>query len=305
MIALLMLLFINLFHIFHSVDIPDHHWIRIRTLSNNNHCNRTATWDHGNLTITAEFILSLITDLKPNVLERYFSGKFDPNATIIPTNNPNVNQSVIQFLQLSLDACSSTNCFITPRVSLKQYPNCSTYETTQFFYDLQLSPPLRILSIDNWEQFNENVNYNETLIKQVLNGFLEQGWEYLAINDNGGFYNSYGEGSLFEFGISPNTWQPKYNEYNNIIQKEENVMKILSYIDFPGAMKQFANLTGDEQANVLESIAQQSQTNNFTNVWMIFQGTWDSTKVFTSQNNSIWHGKSIYNVSKQLMNSYG
>eukprot|EP01084_Bolivina_argentea_P284795 488193_1 len=84
--------------IYQCIQLPSNRWVRIRTLDNENKFQQNATWKYNN-TITAEFILSLISDLKPNVLERYFCGEFNINATIIPTNNPNINMSAIEFLQ--------------------------------------------------------------------------------------------------------------------------------------------------------------------------------------------------------------
>ena len=289
--------------------VPVNHWVRIRTLDNENNFGKNASWKYNN-SVTAEFILSLIDDLKPNVLERYFCGEFDINASIIPTSNSNVNMTAIEFLQKSLNGCHEKQCIMTPRLSLQQYSSSpyAMYQTSQFYYDLPLNPPLRILSLDNWEQFNQDVNYNETLIEQVLDGFTKQGWQYIAVNDCGGYYNSQNEAQIFEFPISPNeNFTPNYNIYDHINEYEANITRIVSYIDFPGPMQKFANLTGDQQAEILQNIASDSVTPNrtFINVWNIIQGFWDSTKVFTSKQNIKWKGQSIYNVSKTLMQSYG
>lgn len=253
----------------------------------------------------AQQVLAMILDLRPNVLERYISGGFNPNATV-PVANGEPQMTIVQFLNASLQACAAESCYIIPRISLADYNSGKLYNESLQFLNLPVYPRITFLSLDDWSQFA--TTHTQSQIQSMFQTLYAQGWQGIGVNDAGGYYSAYGYASFADFGIitnsSTNPWTPNLKALQQL-KNDTSIKRELLYIDFPDQMTSFnASLTPDQEANVLSyNITSIQSKNDFTFVYPIIQGFWDSTEHITSLN-STWAGASIYDVENDLMDEY-
>ena len=242
-------------------------------------------------------MLALIEELKPNVLERYTDGRLDPDAAV-PVAKGHGPMTVLEFLNASLRA-GAPGCVITPRVSLWEYDKGTIFETAQSLYDLELQPPLRTISLDNWGEFARTHSPKE--IRGMFKRLRDQGWQHMAVNMVGGMRDPLGFASLAEFGIKRELgFAPDLDKLRRM-KELGTIDKHLLYIDFPKQVADFMELDPDERADILiKKIADKQEKQGFTFVWPILQGKWDSKRVFTSPSGP-HKGASLFDVMKDAM----
>jgi hypothetical protein len=252
----------------------------------------------------------MIREIKPNVLERYISGPFDPND-VVPVAPGEPPMTIAGFLNASM-AAGAPGCIITPRLSLDdlydttscpwstEFTNCF-WATAHNLFNLPVSPPIRTVSLDNWSEFSDSHSAAE--IGDVLKKMAAMGWEHIACNYVGGNANSYGIADIGMFGVDVhNGFEPKLSRYGTIITNA-SIDRVLLYIDFPKQMDGFLQLDPDARADKLLQIGAWQATYDFTFVWPVLQGRWDSTRIFTTPGGP-YGGASLYKVMLDAMKHY-
>jgi hypothetical protein len=286
-------------------------YARLRPLQNKGTKNLNATWFlNAASAYTAQDVLAMIREIKPNVLERYISGPFDPND-VVPVAPGEPPMTIAGFLNASM-AAGAPGCIITPRLSLDdlydttscpwstEFTNCF-WATAHNLFNLPVSPPIRTVSLDNWSEFSDSHSAAE--IGDVLKKMAAMGWEHIACNYVGGNANSYGIADIGMFGVDVhNGFEPKLSRYGTIITNA-SIDRVLLYIDFPKQMDGFLQLDPDARANKLLQIGAWQATYDFTFVWPVLQGRWDSTRIFTTPGGP-YGGASLYKVMLDAMKHY-
>lgn len=281
----------------HVAPIPDGIYVRIRPLSNRGQRSQPAKWDPGGY--TAQDILGIIADLKPNVLERYTDGYLDPDL-LVPVAEGHPAMTVVEFLNASMRA-GSPGCIIIPRLSLHEYGKGTLFATAQSLYDFPIDPPMRILSLDNWGDINK-AGVSKDEIRSIFQKLQAQGWSHIAVNMVGGIHDPQGFASITEFGVKKDEkFAPDLSKLEKI-KELDYVKKYLLYIDFPAQTKEYEQAYSPDEraAHLVNVLGGQQMRNGYTFVWPILQGAWDSTQVVTSDNGP-YNGATLYEVMKKAI----
>jgi hypothetical protein len=245
---------------------------------------------------TAQDILKVIEELKPDCLERFITGKQDPDL-LVPVDEGEIPMTVVDFLNAAVRA-GSEKCIIVPKLNLK-WNEEYFFEAAQNLYDLPLEKPIRNINLDCWSDYC-NV-HTDTEIEYMLKRLKDIGFEVIGVNMTGGYHQGFGYVEYADFNIDTEAW--KVNErVLNKLKNDPYLKKYFLYIDYPGAMNKFrSNNTADEQASVyINNIYPNQWKLGFTFVYPIFQDDWDATKLFTSPEGP-YKGKSIYEIFKGLI----
>lgn len=280
-----------------KAGIPEGIQIRIRTLSNRGQRSRPAKWDSEQY--NAQDILEMISELRPQVLERYTDGPIDPEyqVPVAPGQPP---MTALEFLNASVKA-GAPGCIITPRVSLKDYEKGTFFETAQSLFDLPVTPRMRILSVDNWGDFHK-AGHSLEEVREMFEKLRAQGWEHIAVNMVGGVHDPLGYPSFAEFGVLKDEgFVPDFEKLDRM-KALGYLEKQLLYIDFPGQVVKFkADFGPDERADHLVNVlGGQQKAKGYIFVWPILQGPWDSKDLFTTAEGK-YRGASLYEVMKQAI----
>jgi len=249
---------------------------------------------------TAEDILEMIEGLKPQVLERYFTGAQDMRK-YVPVRKGNPRMTVREFLNASLDA-GAPGCIIIPKLNLTWITwgrEDYFWEAAEDNYGLPLKRPIRIINLDNWRKFLEN--YGEERAIDLLQRLKRIGYELIGVNMAGGYNEGYGYLSFADFLINSQTWEIRLSTLEKM-KTDRHIKQYYLYIDYPGQMDEFMKLSGDQQADVFTEVIQSAERREgFTFVYPVLFDQWDSTKHFTSKGGS-YSGDSLYEVIQQSIN---
>ena len=276
-----------------SLGLPSYpqgtRFIRIRALEKN---SMWALPDYD-----AQQVLRIISDLKPEALERYVSGPQNASAPV-PVAPGSPPMTVGEFLNASLRACE---CNIIPRLSLGNYDSGKFLNEAASLLSMPVYPKMRYLSLDSWTPFASSHTSDE--VKGMFQRLYDQGWAGVGLNECGGYSPSYGYATFASFCVSTNTWKPIAVGLAQL-KNEPNIKLRLLYIDFPDAMKNFSALSTTEEADIFaQKISPAQSEDGFVFVYPIAQSFWDSmTRVTPAE--SAYGGASIYEVMKGLMNQY-
>jgi hypothetical protein len=255
--------------------------------------------------VNAQQALSMISQMKPQVLERMTSNVFSLNWDV-PVCSGCSPMTFGQFLNASMDACQ---CFIIPRIDINATWDSGTFtQDAQKILDMPLSPRFSILSIDDWGPFCSSHTCNCSLDNQIFQPLYAMGWKGVGILSGDPYPGSCGWATYATLDINGNTWQIKQPLLDSI-KADPTVQKILMYDpDFPDQANTLLNTCGsssggkyyscDQIASAITYAAQNQQEYNYTYVYPIEQSIWDVTNMFTS------NGTSIYDVMLGLMNAY-
>lgn len=231
---------------------------------------------------TAQDILEMIDVLKPQVLERFITGKQNVKA-MVPVRSGHQPMTVGQFLNDSINT-GAPGCVIVPKLNLtwiswgrEKY----FWETAENYFNLPLSRPIRIVNLDNWNAFLEK--HGEQKATELLKRLKEVGYESIGVNMAGGFNEGYGYLSFGDFLIDSHTWQLRLSTLNKM-KNDPRLSQYYLYIDYPGQMDEFMKLTVDQQADVFTKVIRASEkTHGFTFVYPVLFDQWDATKRLTSK----------------------
>ncbi len=284
---------------------PGNVFIRIRPLDIEcNRCSGNAIWALPNY--YAENVISLVAYMKPDVLERYTDGPLDANM-LVPTAPGDPKMNVAQFLNASMQAC---NCYMMPRVGLL-IGVANAVAQANALYNFPVKPKMRYLSLSDWGPFVKN--NSAANITKLFTELYAQGWKGIGINGCGGdIPNASPYATFADVCVDGNNWLPSEPELD-IAHSQKNIKKAIMYIDFPSLAQKFSELSPDQQANALNTLAYLQSKDNYTLNYNMLQvisfntlqnGTlYDTSNIFTSKN-SQWGGKSLAKVIKYLQKQY-
>ncbi|TWT84325.1 Arylsulfatase [Planctomycetes bacterium CA13] len=249
---------------------------------------------------TAQDILEMIDKLKPQVLERYITGKQNIDA-MVPVRRGHEPMNVGEFLNASINA-GSPGCVIVPKLNLtwiswgrEKY----FWETAENYFSLPLTRPIRIVNLDNWKDFLEK--HGDKKATEVLKRLKKIGFESIGVNMAGGFNEGYGYLSFADFLINSQTWELRLSTLEKM-KRDPHLTQYYLYIDYPGQMNDFMELPGDQQADVFTKLIQPAEkTHDFIFVYPILFDQWDATKQLTSQSGE-YQGATLFEVIQQSVN---
>ncbi len=249
---------------------------------------------------TAQDILEMIDRLKPQVLERFITGKQNINA-MVPVRSGHQPMSVGQFLNASINS-GAPGCIIVPKLNLTWISwgrGKYFWETAENYFNLPLSRPIRIVNLDNWNAFLKK--HGEQKAIELLKRLQKIGYESIGVNMAGGFNQGYGHLSFGDFLIDSQTWKIRLSTLNKL-KKDPHLSQYYLYIDYPGQMDEFMKLAVDQQADVFTKVIQPAEkAHGFTFVYPVLFDEWDATKQLTSKSGE-YEGASLFEVIQQSVN---
>ncbi|MCB1121240.1 MAG: hypothetical protein KJT03_06810 [Verrucomicrobiae bacterium] len=276
--------------------IPDGISIRMLTLDNPKGLD-AARWDFTDGT-TAQDVLAIIRDLKPNVLDRFITGKQDPDM-LVPVAAGEPPMTVLEFLDAA-QAAGAPDCIITPKINLK-WSLEKIYLSATNLSNLPLKKPLRVISLDLYPYFYETYGAEEA--EACLRKLTDMGFK-LGGNFTGGPRTpSFGMQFHGTFNVNKGAgFMPNTNALEALRETKPEMAKFFLYIDYPHPMQEFTALPVDEQAEIYyNKIWPAQEKYGVTYSYTILQDGWDARKSFTSPNGP-YGGKSMYDITKDLIN---
>ncbi len=241
---------------------------------------------------TAQDVLKLIEQLKPNVLNRFIDGKQNPDLKV-PVDPGCPQMTELEFLQAAMKA-GAPGCTISPKVHLNDiWSNDYRMQAAQSLRDLPLTPRLTMLDLDSWFSHPHDASGN----KAMLLKFKDMGWTTFVTNP-GPYKHAYGyENSTMTY-MNPKTWQVPRAKIE-ALHKKGFALPLL-HIDYPSEINAFRGLSGDRQADIIKSIQPEQTKLGFRFIYPILSGHYDSTKIHTSKNGP-YQGATLFEVMKQMI----
>lgn len=240
-------------------------------------------------------VLEMIRRLKPNMLNRFFTPRPVWTATV-PMGPGSPPMPMAQYLTRVMKVCGK-DCTMTPKVPLNndkiwtdQYLNDSLKATLA----MPVTPPIRAIDLDNW--FNRPGNY-----QVELQNLKKMGWEQLGFNFTGSGevdMQTYGLGSFGIAAVHPGDWQVQTRQIERM--KSQGINSIMAAIDYPRPIREFAKLSPDRQAEIIETISRQQKAGGFRFVYPVIYGGYDATANVTSKDGP-YHGKTVFDVIVQCI----
>lgn len=254
-----------------------------------------AQWMHPEY--TAEDILEMIESLKPQVLERYFTGKQDMDA-LVPVRKGSKPMTVKQFLNASMKA-GAPGCIIIPKLNLTWFSwgkEKYFWEAAENNYNLSLEQPIRIINLDNWKAFIDT--HGEAKLKGILTRLKQIGYDTIGVNMTGGYRPGFGMVSFADFAINANDWTIRTSTLEKL-KADPDINQYYLYIDYPGQMDKFMELTPDQQADVITKVIEPAAEKlGFTFVYPVLFDRWDATNHVTNKSGP-YKGASIFEVIQE------
>lgn len=276
--------------------LPDGIYVRMITLAlhaNGEH-SKTGRWMLNGY--TAQDILKMIEELNPDCLERFITGKQEPNM-LVPVAEGEAAMTVIDFLNAAVRA-GSEKCIIIPKLNMK-WGDEYFFEAAENLYNLPLEKPIRNINLDCWPDYWKV--HSEAEIKNRLKRLKDIGYKVIGINMTGGYHHGYGYVDYMDFNIDKGNWTVKESILNTL-KNDHDLKRYYMYIDYPEPMNTFlSSNTADQQADIYtNNIHARQEELDFTFVYALLQDDWDATQLFTSPDGP-YGGKSIYTVIKELI----
>ena len=280
--------------------------IRVMTTKERHEDVNQSVWQLPNHTATD--VLNIIRDVKPTMLERYFSGRVNLTAPV-PVSRGAPPMTVGEFLNASMSAGAS-GCTIMPRVSLYEFldKQQTLLDTAAHLRALPLDPPLTALGLDNWGNFQQDPRYNESVVRGLFGSLLDMGWKDLSINTVGGLgkHGAFGMASMADFGTKTGA-PPGPGAVGAVpnwaalakLEADPSITSRLLYIDFSAQMLKFMHgSTADEMAAaIVDALADNGaqRERGYSFVYPVVQSFFDSTALSTTVGGR-WGGRSLYRV---------
>lgn len=254
---------------------------------------------------TANQILSMISQLKPNVLERMTTDSIDANLQV-PVCSGCAPMDYLQFLNNATAACG---CYIIPRLNI----NTSVWESGAFLSTAKeilqtpVNPSFTILSVDNWGTFCQENSCTCSLDQQIFQPLYQMGWRGVGVlNAAGPYFGTCGWSTYTAFDANGNTWTVNQNLLSSI-QSDKTQQKILLYDpDFPGQAQKWlaqCNPTCDSPISALQQAISQQSAMGYTYVYPVEQTFWDANQITTSSSGQ-YNGQTLFQIFENWMNQY-
>jgi hypothetical protein len=249
---------------------------------------------------TAQDILEMIDGLKPHVLERYFTGKQNMKA-LVPVREGHPLMTVREFFNASMEA-GAPGCIIIPKLNLTWISwgkEDYFWEAAENNYKLPLKRPIRITNLDNWKAFVEK--HGEKKAIKVLKRLKKIGYDLIGVNMTGGYRQGYGLLSFADFPINSEEWSIRTSTLDKL-KADPNIKQYYLYIDYPGQMDAFMDLSSDEQADVFTKVIDPAvETQGFSFVYPVLFDRWDANKHVTRRDGP-YKGATMYEVIQRSIN---
>ena len=251
---------------------------------------------------TAQDILEMIEDLKPDCLERFITGYID-HEELVPVREGHPEMTVLEFLNAAILA-GSEKCHIVPKLNLRwlawgreEY----FWKSAQALYDLPLVRPIRNINLDVWDIYCNDVHTTPEQRAGLFKRLRDIGYEQIGVNMTGLYSVNEPQIDYADFNIDKNTWQVK-SDVISLLNTYPNIQRLYLYIDYPGAMDAFRRNSPDRQAEIYyENIFPNQAKMGFTYVYAIIQDSWDASASVTSGDGP-YKGKTMYDITKELLN---
>ncbi len=281
---------------------------------------------------TPNDVLSMIDDLKPNALERFYSGALPlrqplqyydrSSSAMITWRDPgpaggfpvgSIGSFLVQAMQHGAPGAT-----IIPRLDSRNYLKNGPerfFAEAQALYqnlvDLGVPQSERFISLDNWSAIARRGGPGAA--DTVLSRLYSQGWQGIGIADLGQFNPSVNRTNpadsatfaVFDVDMNAN-WRPTSSILSQM-RKETNLKLILLYIDFAHPMLEFMQLPVDQEADILQTLAQLQVYNpsdpnetGFIFVYPIAHWEWDARARITSPNGK-YGGVSLYDFIRNTL----
>jgi hypothetical protein len=251
---------------------------------------------------TAQDVLEMIEELKPDCLERFITGYHNPQG-LVPVREGYPEMTVLEFLNAAISA-GSEKCHIVPKLNLQwlawgreEY----FWKSAQGLYDLPLVRPIRNINLDVWDIYCNEIHTTPEQRAELFKRLRDIGYEEIGVNMTGLYRVNDPQIDYADFNIDKNTWEVKGNVVE-LIKSYPNIKRLYLYIDYPGAMDAFGRNSPDRQAEIYyENIFPKQKEMGFTYVYAIIQDSWDANTSVTSEDGP-YKGKTMYEITKELLN---
>ncbi len=248
---------------------------------------------------TAQDILEMISELKPNCLERFITGYHDPAAPV-PVRQGYPPMTVLEFLDAAILA-GADDCHIVPKLNLRWLGGSGKYfwESAQALYDMPLVRPIRNINLDVWDYYCSDIHPDPRQRDEMFARLRSIGYEQIGVNMTGSKKNN-PQIDYADFNIKKDVWQVS-REAVDKIRSFANIKRVYLYIDYPGTMDAFRANTPDRQADIYCNTIYPNQAKmGYTFVYPIIQDSWDANASVTDPAGP-YKGKTMYEITKELL----
>lgn len=251
---------------------------------------------------TAQDVLEMIAELKPDCLERFITGYQNPDD-LVPVRKGSPPMTVLEFLNAAIRA-GSGQCHIVPKLNLKWLESergaAYFWEAAQALYELPLVRPIRSISLDVWNYYCEQIHTTQRERDEMFRLLREIGYEQIGVNMTGLYRVNHPQIDFADFNIDKRTWEVNEQAIRTL-RGYPNIKRLYMYIDYPGAMNAFRLHTPDQQARIyIETIFPRQDELDFTFVYAIIQDSWDAHESITDENGP-YEGRTMYEITKELL----
>lgn len=251
---------------------------------------------------TAQDVLEMIKDLKPDCLERFITGRMNPDE-LVPVREGYPEMTVLEFLNAAILA-GSEKCHIVPKLNLRWLAGGREdyfWKAAQELYDLPLVRPIRNINLDVWDVYCNEIHTTPEQRAQLFKRLRDIGYEEIGVNMTGLHKVNDPQIDYADFNINKTTWEVN-SDVAETIKSYPNIKKLYLYIDYPGAMDAFRRNSPDRQAEIYyKNIFPKQKEMGFTYVYAIIQDSWDANTSVTSEDGP-YKGKTMYEITKELLN---
>lgn len=251
---------------------------------------------------TAQDILEMIAELKPDCLERFITGYQNPED-LVPVRKGCPPMTVLEFLNAAILA-GGEGCHIVPKLNLQWLKSergaAYFWKSAQALYDLPLVRPIRNINLDVWDHYCQEIHTMQEERDEMFRRLREIGYEEIGVNMTGLYRVNHPEIDYADFNINKTTWQVNESAIRTL-RSFPNIKRLYMYIDYPGPMDAFRLNTPDRQAEIYtENIFPRQEELGFTFVYAVIQDSWDAHESVTSAEGP-YKGKTMFEITKELL----
>jgi len=252
---------------------------------------------------TAQDILEIIEDLKPDCLERFITAYHDADK-LVPVREGCPPMTVLEFLNAAMRA-GAPGCDIVPKLNLmwlaSERGTRLFWDSAQKLYDMPLERPIRNINLDCWDHYCKDIHTTPEERHAMFRRLREIGYEEIGMNFTGLPSVNDPEIDYADFNISKQNWKVNVQTVK-MLRSYPNIKDIYLYIDYPGPTIMFMELDPDERARIFyEEIFPYQRKYNIHYVYAIIQDFWCASEVSTTPDGP-YHGKTMYDITKELLN---
>jgi hypothetical protein len=270
---------------FVKADIPDGVYIRILAFA-----NIKQQWSSKGY--TAQDLLKMIEELKPDVLDRFIDGKQNLDLKV-PVAKGSPEMTELQFLQAAVKA-GAPGCTISPKIHLNDiWSQEYRMAAAKQLRDLPLTPRITMVDLDSWFTRRGDAAGNKAMLQKLRDlGYTQM------ITNPGPYKSCYGYESSVMTYMSGNwkTPQPKIEALHR-----KGVKLPLLHIDYPAEIGAFHRLKPDRQADIIMQCSADQYKMGFRFIYPVrYEFRYDSTKSVTSKDGR-YKGVTVFEVIKQAI----